>query len=71
MKKILFVFLMSLLATVAIAQQQTPKPEIYVDDGTDVCDVWAYGEGEVHLFMDSVEVDNPCRINKTNFQKSS
>lgn len=70
MKKILFVFLMSLLATVAIAQQQTPKPEIYVDDGTDVCDVWAYGEGEVHLFMDSVEVDNPCRINKDYVEQS-
>lgn len=70
MKKILFVFLMSLLATVAIAQQQTPKPEIYVDDGTDVCDVWAYGEGEVHLFMDSVEVDNPCCINKDYVEQS-
>jgi hypothetical protein len=64
MKKILFALLMSLLATVAFAKQQTPKPEIYVDEGPDACDVWAYGEGEVHLFLDNEEVEIPYRINK-------
>ena len=64
MKKILFILLTLLSAAVALAQQQTPKPEIYVYDATDVCYVEAYGEGVVHLFKDSVEVENPCQIEK-------
>ena len=64
MKNILFILLTLLPAAGAIAQQQTPKPEIYVYDATDVCYVEAYGEGVVHLFKDSVEVENPCQIEK-------
>ena len=64
MKKILFILLTLFSTAVAVAQQQTPKPEIYVEDRADVCYVEAYGEGAVHLFKDSVEVENPCQIDK-------
>ena len=70
MKKILFILLTLFSTAVAVAQQQTPKPEIYVDDETDVCYVEAYGEGVVHLFKDSVEVENPCQIDKDYFEQS-
>ena len=59
MKKLMFTLwavLLSLTAFAADEVEQTPEPEIYFDE---VCYVYAYGEGEVHLFVDDVEVENP------------
>ena len=62
MKKILFVFLMSLSVVVAIAQEQTPSPVIIVEENLDNWVVRAYGEGEVFLFQDDDPVENPFSI---------
>lgn len=62
MKKILFVFLMSLSVVVAIAQEQTPSPVIIVEENLDNWVVGAYGEGEVFLFQDDDPVENPFSI---------
>ncbi len=65
MKKILFVLMMLLTASVALAVESTPVPEIIVEEAADTWVVTAYGEGEVHLFIDDVEVENPYTIEQT------
>ena len=65
-KKTLFVLLMVLSASVVVAKDKTPSPEIYVNEGFDEWVIEAYGEGELHLFKDGVEVENPCWIEVTN-----
>ena len=66
MKKILFVFLMLLPAAVAMPQNQTPRPEIWVVEGDGAWVVGADGEGEVFLFLDEEPVENPYTIWLTN-----
>lgn len=59
----LLLFMMVLLsASIAVAQEVTPPPEIYVDQGDWEYVVKAIGEGDVHLFKDGVEVENPYLI---------
>ena len=58
----MFIGLVMLAASIAVAEEVTPTPEIYVDLGSWDCMVSAYGEGDVHLFKDSVEVENPYTI---------
>lgn len=62
MKRLMFIGLVMLAASIAVAEEVTPPPEIYVDQGDWDCKVSAYGEGEVHLFKDGVEVENPYTI---------
>lgn len=64
MKKVVFVMLMVLSASIAVAVGRTPPPEIVVYEGDEYV-VWAFGEGEVHLFKDSEEVENPYIIEMT------
>ena len=62
MKRLMFIGLVMLAASIAVAEEVTPAPEIYVDLGSWDCMVSAYGEGDVHLFKDGVEVENPYTI---------
>ena len=65
MKKVLFVLMMVLSASMAVAMEQTPVPEIVVQEGSDAWVIGAYGEGEVHLFKDGEEVENPYTVEIT------
>ena len=58
----MFIGLVMLVASIAVAEEVTPAPEIYVGLGSWDCMVSAYGEGDVHLFKDGVEVENPYTI---------
>lgn len=66
MKRIFSIMmLMALLTGIAIAQERTPDPEIYVEEGECYWVVTAIGEGEVHLYKDLNEVENPYTIELT------
>lgn len=54
--------LMMLWAGFAVATERTPTPEFYVSEGGYEYVVEVFGEGEIHLFKDGVEVENPCTI---------
>lgn len=62
MRRLLLFLLVVLSVSIAVAEEVTPPPEIYVDQGFWECMVSAYGEGDVHLFKDGVEVENPYTI---------
>lgn len=59
------VMLLAFSAVVAVAQERTPDPVIEVQEGEECWVVTAYGEGEVHLYKDLTEVENPYTIELT------
>lgn len=64
MRKQLLFLLVMLWAGITVAAEQTPSPEFYVSEGDYEYVVGVFGEGEIHLFMDGVEVENPCWIQR-------
>ena len=63
MKRIFsIVMLMLFTAVIAVAQERTPMPYIYIEQGFDVWTVYAIGEGDVHLYNGFTEVENPYTI---------
>ena len=65
--KLLFVLLLILSANVAWAQEVTPAPDIYVDELENCYIITAVGSGEVHLYLEDQEVENPCTIMRTDW----
>ena len=61
-RKVLLVLWVLSLAGFANAEEVTPAPEFIVQDEYDVWFVEATGQGEIHLFLDNVEVENPYAI---------
>lgn len=51
---------------VAAQPAQTPEPVITWTLDDNCCTIVAEGEGEVHLYIDGMEVENPCVIERTN-----
>ena len=66
MKKFLFTLFALLLAGAAYADelQQTPSPVIYWEEDDFSFTVYAVGDGEVLLYVDGIQVDNPCFIDR-------
>ena len=78
MKKLLLILVSALVTTMASFAEKTPEPvityesvgyeQVYVPDMgyQQVCafcyNVTATGEGDVHLYLNGVEVNNPCTI---------
>ena len=62
LKRLLFAILVILSASFANAEEVTPAPEFVVQDNVEVWFVEAVGQGEIHLFLDNVEVENPYTI---------
>lgn len=61
-----FLFLLAMLSTsIAVAQQRTPTPEIYVNEGEYEYVIEVLGQGEIHLFKFGEEVENYYVIEKT------
>lgn len=49
-----------------VPQLQTPQPELIYVINNDAAIVEAFGEGEVKLYMDGAQVENPCTVLRTN-----
>jgi len=67
MKKNLFVTMLVLLAPIAaiVAHEMgniSPSPVINCDFNEGAAIIYAIGEGEIHLYCDGVEVENPCEV---------
>ena len=51
--------------TVVPEPEPTPDPEIFYEEGETFCTITAVGEGDVRLYIDGVEVENPFVIART------
>ena len=69
MRRLLLYMMVVLSASIAVAEEVTPPPEICVDQGYSECMVQAFGQGDVHLFKDGVEVENPCTIWRLDYEE--
>ena len=59
------VLLTAFFAGIAVAQERTPRPEIYIQEGADAWVIGATGEGVIHFYIDLTEVENPYTVELT------
>ena len=59
------VMLVSLWTGIAAAQERTPMPDIYIQEGEDAWLIGATGEGIIHFYKDLTEVENPYTVELT------
>ena len=59
---------MVLPAAVVIAEDFTPESGIYVEEGPEAWVVRILGDGDIHLFIEDVEVGNSYTIGLTDEQ---
>ena len=55
----------SSVCNVTVVEELTPMPVISYTEGETACTIMAVGEGEVHLYINGVEVENPYTIART------
>ena len=60
MRKIMLTLMASLSVFAMLAADVTPKPVIIAEGFDEYVEISAYGEGEVYLYIDGLEVENPC-----------
>ena len=64
-RSFILVLLVALFAGIAVAQERTPMPEIYIQEGEDAWVIGATGEGVIHFYIGLTEVENPYTVEKT------
>jgi hypothetical protein len=57
--------LLMLWTGIAVAQERTPMPEIYIQEGETAWVIGATGEGVIHFYKDLTEVENPYTVELT------
>lgn len=66
MKRIYSIVMLLMLWTgIAVAQERTPMPEIYIQEGENAWVIGATGEGVIHFYKDLTEVENPYTVELT------